>query len=125
MNGKELDRDLIGRIFRGLREANGLKPVEMIEDFKAKTGIELQKSAVSMYERGTRIPEYALLVIFADYYNVTTDYLLGRSKTRLDVIIKSLDNISKLITGLSPEDQKKTLEYVELLKLKADQKEGT
>jgi len=125
LNGKELDRDLIGRIFRGLREANGLKPVEMIEDFKAKTGIELQKSAVSMYERGTRIPEYALLVIFADYYNVTTDYLLGRSKTRLDVIIKSLDNISKLITGLSPEDQKKTLEYVELLKLKADQKEGT
>ena len=118
MNGKELDRGEIGRIFRGLRESKGLKPVELIEDFKVKTGIELQKSAVSMYERGTRIPELPLLLKFADYYNVTTDYLLGRSQIRLDVAIKTIDYYAGILDRLSEDDQKKAIEYAELLILK-------
>ena len=32
-----------------------------------------------LYERGEREPTVSVLVRIADFYNVTTDYLLGRS----------------------------------------------
>lgn len=34
------------------------------------------------YERGEREPTASVLVQMADYYGVTTDYLLGRSEKR-------------------------------------------
>ena len=34
------------------------------------------------YEGGTRRPDYEGLVALADYFGVTTDYLLGRSDLR-------------------------------------------
>lgn len=34
--------------------------------------------AISQYENGTRLPSLDVLVILADYYGVTTDWLLGR-----------------------------------------------
>ena len=34
------------------------------------------------YESGDRRPDYEKLVALADYFDVTTDYLLGRSDVR-------------------------------------------
>jgi len=34
--------------------------------------------AYSNYEKGTREPSHETLLLLADYFNVTTDYLLGR-----------------------------------------------
>ena len=43
-------------------------------------GIQLRSS--QCYERGDRRPDYEKLVALADYFDVTTDYLLGRSDVR-------------------------------------------
>lgn len=40
------------------------------------------RSAYSMYEIGARTPDEALIVRIADYFQVTTDYLLGRTDER-------------------------------------------
>lgn len=37
------------------------------------------RPAYTAYERGTRHPDYDTLQKLADYYDVTTDYLLGRT----------------------------------------------
>ena len=39
----------------------------------------LTRPAYTAYERGNRQPDYTILQKLADYYDVSTDYLLGRS----------------------------------------------
>lgn len=61
---------------RDLREDNDLTQ-KQIADF-----LHCHQSVYSNYERGKRqIPLYALIKL-ADYYNVSIDYLVGRSKNK-------------------------------------------
>lgn len=39
----------------------------------------LTRPAYTAYERGNRQPDYSILQKLADYYDVSTDYLLGHS----------------------------------------------
>lgn len=41
--------------------------------------IGVKRFAVSTYERGQNYPEVRNLIILADYFGVSTDYLLGRT----------------------------------------------
>ena len=43
-----------------------------------ETGIE--QALLSKYESGKRIPPTETLIILADYYNVSTDYILERTE---------------------------------------------
>ena len=43
-----------------------------------ETGIE--QALLSKYESGKRIPPTETLIILADYYNVSIDYILGRTE---------------------------------------------
>ena len=45
------------------------------EELSKKTGIK--KSSIGMYESGRRAPKYAPLSVLADFFHVSTDYLLG------------------------------------------------
>ena len=40
--------------------------------------ISVSKVAICSYEKGNRIPSLKNLIDLADYFEVTTDYLLGR-----------------------------------------------
>ena len=42
-----------------------------------ETGIE--QALLSKFENGTRIPPTDTLIILADYYDVSIDYILGRT----------------------------------------------
>ena len=55
-----------------LRRANQLSQQDLA------TKLEISKSAVSMYEQGRREPDFVVLEKIADYFDVNTDYLLGR-----------------------------------------------
>ena len=43
-----------------------------------ETGIE--QALLSKYENGTRIPPTETLILLADYYNVSMDYIMGRTE---------------------------------------------
>lgn len=43
---------------------------------------KISKSSINMYERGEREPGIETLELFADYFNVDMDYLLGKSNYR-------------------------------------------
>lgn len=68
--------ETFGNILRALRESKGLRQ----EDIGALFGFG--KSTVSQWESGGRQPEYAIIIKLADYFQVTTDYLLGRDERR-------------------------------------------
>lgn len=66
---------------RELREAKSLSQDQLAE----KLGIT--KQAVSQYERGVRKPSVPMLEALCDYFNVSSDYLLGKD----DVTIRLVD----------------------------------
>lgn len=59
-----------------LRKQNGLSQ----SDLAGKTG--LTRSAIGMYETGKREPDFETLEMFADFFNVNIDTLLGRGKAQ-------------------------------------------
>ena len=44
--------------------------------------LDISMSSYCLYEQGKREPNTSVLCRMADYYGVTTDYLLGRSDKR-------------------------------------------
>ena len=41
--------------------------------------LNLNQNSISRYENGEREADYATLIAFADYFNVSIDYLLERT----------------------------------------------
>ena len=65
--------DGMGNRLRQLRRSRGYTQVSL----QMKTGIE--QSLLSKYETGERIPPTETLIKLADLYDVSIDYLLGRT----------------------------------------------
>lgn len=59
-------------IFRHIREKSGLTQQQLAD----KLGIS--RSAVGMYEKGEREPNFETLELIADTFNVDMNYLLGK-----------------------------------------------
>ena len=59
---------------RRLRELRGISR-RVLADFCG-----LSKSAVARYERGEQEPTIRVICRIADYFDVSTDYLLGREE---------------------------------------------
>ncbi|MFW6047319.1 MAG: helix-turn-helix domain-containing protein [Candidatus Woesearchaeota archaeon] len=72
---------------RELRKEKGLYQKDVAND------IGLTSSAIGFYEQGKRRPDQETLERLADHYNVSVDYLLGRTNER-----KSADEIKKAIS---------------------------
>jgi len=41
--------------------------------------LNMNQNSISRYENGEREADYATLIAIADYFNVSVDYLLGRT----------------------------------------------
>ncbi|MEK4695567.1 helix-turn-helix domain-containing protein [Bacillus sp. FSL M8-0063] len=82
--------------------------------------IGVSKMAISYFEKGKKSPGRESIEKIADYFGVTTDYLLGRSTD--DRLTEEQDKnateigkkIENLITKLSEEEQKKAWEQLEM-----------
>ncbi len=64
---------MLGKRLQEQRRAKGATPGEMAEFL----GVKLR--AYQYYESGGRNPTLENLVLLADHFGVTTDYLLGRT----------------------------------------------
>ena len=56
-----------------LREKRG------ISQLKLAMNLDMNQNSISRYETGTREVDYKSLIKFADYFNVSIDYLLERT----------------------------------------------
>ena len=56
-----------------LRQKNNISQLKLALD------LNLNQNSISRYENGTREADYATLIKFADYFNVSLDYLLERT----------------------------------------------
>ncbi|HBF5857509.1 helix-turn-helix domain-containing protein [Clostridioides difficile] len=70
---------MFGERLKELRIKFGLKQHELAEI------LNVSQSTIGMYENDQRTPPIESIVKLAEYFNVTTDYLLGHTKTDYSV----------------------------------------
>lgn len=110
---------------RELRKAKGLTQPEFAKAFNVAFG------TVSMWETGKRQPDFQTLTRLAEFFGVTTDYLLDRENKKSSAATELKDvyfNFAKRAqdNGLDPEDIEMILTLVERMKKKkSDDQKGT
>lgn len=86
-----------GNRIKNLREEMNMKQEEL-----AKV-LSISSSAVGMYERDEREPNDEITLKLAEYFNVSTDYLLGKTDIRNPG--KQIDDIlNEAMIGMSKEE---------------------
>ena len=56
-----------------------LRKQRKISQLKLAFDLNMNQNTISRYETGEREADYATLIKIADYFNVSVDYLLGRT----------------------------------------------
>ena len=67
---------IFGERLRQLRIESGLSQQAL------STELKISKAALCYYENGQRVPDINILACMADYFNVSADYLLGRTEIK-------------------------------------------
>lgn len=111
-----------------LRKLRGLSQERLAQE------LNTSRSCICNYERGTRQPDGETVRLMADYFDVSIDYLLGRSSIKmslrtekelreLEEISNSLHSITSLdLRGVSTKIKCAVLEYYDfLMKQQKDQ----
>ncbi len=82
---------MISERLKSLRLENGYRQKDIIE------ALELSSARYSQYESGKRMPDIALLIKMADFFDVTVDYLVGRTD------YKNLHSVKDAAEGVTYE----------------------
>lgn len=81
------------------------------------------RTAIANYESGRSEPSYSIILKLAEFFDVSIDYILGRTNIR-NPYDKSLalddesKNLIETAKSLSSENKKMLDEYIKLLKIK-------
>lgn len=111
---------MLGKRLKDLRTRTKLRQ----EDVATKIGIA--RTTYAMYEQNKREPDNETLQKLADYFEVSIDYLLGRSnnssRDRNQSKQPEFENLFFYeLDKLSEEDKQKALEHVRYLRYLAEQ----
>ena len=59
-----------------------LRKERNVSQLKLALDLNMNQNSISRYETGEREADYETLIQFADYFDVSLDYLLGRTDKR-------------------------------------------
>lgn len=82
--------------------------------------LSISPSAVGMYERDEREPNDEITLKLAEYFGVSTDYLLGKSDIRNPEEFKYAYHRPKEAEGLSDEEVNDALRFYKEMKKKIE-----
>lgn len=57
-----------------------LRKQRRLSQIKVSMDLNMNQNSLSRYETGNREADYKTLILLADYYNVSIDYMLGRTE---------------------------------------------
>jgi len=87
-----------GEILANLRKERNMSQRELAEE------LNLSHSAIGMYENDNRKPNYEILELIADYFNVDMNYLHGKTSVRNSIKFMSEKNQTdtpKIVKGIN------------------------
>ncbi len=73
----------LGKRLKELRDERGLTIDMVVYDINNKYHIEINKGNLSRWENGKRIPTLRLAAYLCLYYNVSLDYLIGLTDSKV------------------------------------------
>ena len=103
-------------VFKELRLEKNISQDKMAEE------LDVSPALISKWDRNASTPAPEMLEYIADYFNVSVDYLIGRSKYKnLEYENNEIDNIlfSK-VKDLSDEDKQAVLGIINAIKKDID-----
>lgn len=106
-----------GDRLKELREEKDIKQSELAKIFN------ISASTIGMYEQNRRTPDYSILSSIADFFDVSVDFLLGRTNIRNyeeNTIAAHTDNRTQ---QLSDEDKKQLDDFIDFLIAKSQKNE--
>lgn len=76
-----------------------LRKSKNLTQYKLASDLGFSRGLIANYEQGTREPDYNMLKIIADFFGVSTDWLLGHSTSSQDenYIINTISNNPELL----------------------------
>lgn len=83
--------------------------------------LKVDRTSISKYENGKQFPELCILNDIADFFDISLDYLAGRSNTRKPQAINEEDTPKDLLLGLnelSAESIEELEDYLKFLKIR-------
>ncbi|KRK34409.1 helix-turn-helix domain-containing protein [Loigolactobacillus bifermentans] len=104
---------------QGQRIAELRKSKKMSQSELSKA-IHVSPSTIGMWETDNRAIKDDDLVKLADLFNVTTDYLLGRTDNRHEDILAAA-HLDEDINKMSPEQRRAIYDFIEFQKQKIDE----
>lgn len=105
---------MLNDILKKLREQQNITQKDLAAHLSVSTRL------ISYYESGQRIPPADILIKIADFFDVSVDYLLGRTNIK-NFIQNNTGNESICIKDLSPESKEDLKKWITLLKLRDTQ----
>lgn len=94
---------VFGGVLRNLRRSRNLTQEEL------GSHIGLSKAVISKYENGLGYPNYDILIKFANFFDVSTDYLLGVVNSKTIDVSKLTDSqvetVLKIITEFNKANE--------------------
>lgn len=87
-----------------LRLAKGLNQQEVAEM------LGIGRTAYGAYELGDNVPPLSKMIMLAEFYNVSLDYILYKEETPPEV-----DEVIMLYQGLSKQKQEQAQEFIKFL----------
>ena len=117
---------ILGDLIAELRQDYGLNQKDLADILKVSV------ATISHYESEKSFPDLATLVKLADYFGVSTDYLLGRTRLRMDFetfrrevkltdgTTTSMDQVMQKFIKLSDRSQADIVNLMNLFLLRDD-----
>lgn len=109
-----MDTNILGKRIKKLREKNNLNQLELSKI------LNISNTTLSQYEAGNRTPNDEIKEKVADYFNVSVDYLLGRTEICSPEVENSKKDRCYVIdvSDLPEEAIKQIEDYIEYIRQK-------
>ncbi|MCC0671629.1 helix-turn-helix domain-containing protein [Clostridioides sp. ES-S-0145-01] len=106
---KQLLNTILSKNLKDLRTKKGLTQEQVAKD------LMITKVSIGRYENGTREPKIETLESLSNYYNVSVDYLLGKTSIENHTTTDEISKIINAYESLPKEAQEHTNSYIEFL----------
>ena len=102
-----------------------LRAKRNISQYTLAEKLNLSRGLIGNYEQGRREPDYSTLMLIADFFDVSVDYILGVTKVERRLLNKNIadryKNLMADISTLSSDSLDELGKYIDLLKLRDEQ----
>jgi len=93
-----------------LRQSRKMSLEQLAQVFSEKYGSKISKSSISRWEKGQATPDIDDANLYADYFNVSLDWLMDREpRKNIETIAAHIDDD---VTEDEMEDIKKYIEFI-------------